>query len=88
MQQSSLNISLPKSLREYVESRVGESGYSTPSEYLRALIREDRDRRMSDKLERLLLEGIASGEPAEVDANFWKEKRRGLATAMRRVKRR
>ncbi len=39
---SSLNLSLTKELRSFVDSRIGDAGvYATPSEYLRDLIRRD-----------------------------------------------
>lgn len=39
---SSLNLSLTDELREFINSRTGDAGvYSTPSEYLRDLIRRD-----------------------------------------------
>ena len=39
---SSLNLSLTDELRMYVDNRTGDNGlYSTPSEYLRDLIRKD-----------------------------------------------
>ena len=39
---SSLNLSLTDELREFINSRVGDTGlYATPSEYLRDLIRRD-----------------------------------------------
>ena len=75
---TSLNISLPQSLKDYVEEQVKESGYSTPSEYLRTLVREDQKRRAQEKLESFLLEGINSGEPIEITPEYWKEKRRKL----------
>lgn len=38
----SMNLSLTDELREFVDSKTGDSGlFSTPSEYLRALIRND-----------------------------------------------
>ncbi len=41
---SSLNLSLTDELREYINSRTGDAGvYSTPSEYLRDLIRRDME---------------------------------------------
>jgi antitoxin ParD1/3/4 len=41
---SSLNLSLTDELREFVDSRTGDRGvYSTPSEYLRDLIRRDME---------------------------------------------
>ena len=76
MSMTSLNISLPQSLKDYVEERVKESGYSTPSEYVRNLVREDQKRRAEEKLEALLLEGINSGKPIEITSEYWEEKRR------------
>jgi antitoxin ParD1/3/4 len=75
---TSLNVSLPKPLKDYVEINVKEGGYSTPSEYVRALIREDQKRRAEEALERALLQGLASGPPIEADRHFWERKRRQL----------
>ena len=75
---SSLNISLPQSLKDYIEKQVKQSGYSTPSEYVRELLREDQKRRAKDKLEALLLEGLNSGDPIEITPEYWEEKRRQL----------
>lgn len=42
---SSLHVSLPDEMRAYVDLRTdGTSAYSTPSEYVRALIRNDMER--------------------------------------------
>jgi antitoxin ParD1/3/4 len=78
MDMSSLNISLPKPMKEYIEQRVEEDNYSTPSEYVRALIREDQKRQETRKLEAMLLESLQSGEAIEVTPEFWGEKRRNL----------
>ncbi len=41
---SSLNVSLPDVLREFVDWRANSAGmYATPSEYLRDLIRRDME---------------------------------------------
>jgi len=41
---SSLNLSLTEELREFVKGRTGDAGlYSTPSEYIRSLIRRDME---------------------------------------------
>lgn len=37
-----MNISLPDSLREFVDEQVAQSGYGTSSEYVRELIRRGR----------------------------------------------
>jgi antitoxin ParD1/3/4 len=55
MSTATMNISLPDALKEYVKERVDEERYSTPSDYIRALIREERKRRDEKKLEQMLL---------------------------------
>jgi len=55
-----VNISLPNQLKEYVESRVSESGYGTTSEYFRDLIRQDQKHQDKEKLESMLLQGLES----------------------------
>jgi antitoxin ParD1/3/4 len=70
---ATMNISLPDPLREFVEERVTEGGYSTASEYFRDLIREDQKRRAREKLEALLLEGLDSGPPTEVTSEWWEQ---------------
>ncbi len=78
MSMTSLNISLPSSLKEFVETQVQESGFSTPSEYIRNLVRDDQKRRAEEKLEALLLEGLNSGEPIEITPEYWEKKRTQL----------
>jgi antitoxin ParD1/3/4 len=65
-----MNVSLPEELKEYVETQT-KRGYSTPSEYVRELIREDQKRRAREKLDSLLLDGLNSGDSLPVDAEFW-----------------
>ena len=78
MSLASLNISLPQPLKDYVEAQVKEGGYSTPSEYVRELVRRDRKQRAEERLEALLLEGLNSGEPVEITSEYWENKRRQL----------
>jgi antitoxin ParD1/3/4 len=76
---TSMNISLPHELKEYVEEQT-KAGYSTPSEYVRELIRGDQKRRAKERLDMLLLEGLDSGEPLPASPAFWEElKREALA---------
>ena len=57
---TNMNVSLPETLKEYVENQVAQGGYGTVSEYLRELIREDKKRKAEEHLEALLLEGLNS----------------------------
>ena len=54
-----------------MEERVKEGGYSTPSEYVRELLREDQKRRTEERLEALLLAGVNSGKPIAVTPEYW-----------------
>ena len=75
---TSMNISLPDSLKDYVRQRVVQRHYSNPSDYIRALIREDKKHAAEEELEQLLLTGIGSGDPAPLDDTFWEKKRARL----------
>lgn len=54
---STMNISLPDSLKAFVDEQVKNRGYGTSSEYVRGLIRRDQDRL---QLCNLLLAGAES----------------------------
>jgi antitoxin ParD1/3/4 len=73
-----MNIALPKSMKEFVQERVSEGGYSSASEYVRELIRADQQRRAQDRIDALLLEGLNSGEPTLVTKEYWEQKKRRL----------
>ena len=68
-----MNISLPDPMKEFVEELVARGDYSSASEYVRALIREDRKRREKEKLEALLLEGLNSGPATEMTPADWEQ---------------
>lgn len=63
---STMNISLPDSLKSFVDEQVSQRGYGTSSEYVRELIRKDQDRQ---QLRGLLLAGAASTPAAAADAS-------------------
>lgn len=52
-----MNISLPDALKAFVDDQVSERGYATSSEYIRELIRRERD---LERVRTLLDEGAAS----------------------------
>jgi antitoxin ParD1/3/4 len=66
---ATLNISMPDKMREFVESRVKMGEYQSASDYLRDLIRQDKE-----AIDRLLVEGIESGESKPLDMGMLKEK--------------
>ena len=65
---SNMNISLPSALKSFVDEQVSQGTYGTSSEYLRELIRKDKDRL---HLRSLLLAGAASAPEAVADAAYF-----------------
>ena len=69
---STMNVSLPDSLKSFVDEQVAKRGYATNSEYVRELIRADQDRQC---LRDLLLDGAASPATAPADDAFFERLR-------------
>lgn len=59
---ATLNISMPDEMRAFIQSRVNTGEYQSASDYLRDLIRHDRE-----ETERLLVEGMESGTARSLD---------------------
>ncbi len=75
---STMNISLPDSLKSFVDEQVSERGFGTSSEYVRELIRKDQDRQ---RLRGLLLAGAASASGSPANAAYFE----GLRDRVRRA---
>lgn len=43
MDKATLTISLPQPMKDYIAAKLREGRFSTPSEYIRSLIRNDQD---------------------------------------------
>lgn len=65
---TTMNISLPETLKEFVDQQVSTAGYGTSSEYVRELIRRDQDR---IRLRNLLLDGAQSSPSGLADAAYF-----------------
>ncbi len=70
-----MNISLPESLKSFVDEQVTQRGYGTSSEYVRELIRHDQDRL---RLRNLLLEGAESPLAPPADASYFASLRKSV----------
>jgi antitoxin ParD1/3/4 len=80
---TTINISLPESMRDFIREQVAKGGYSTASEYIQQLIRQELERVAKTKLETLLLEGLDSGESIEIADEWWEQKRTELVEKAR-----
>lgn len=63
-----MNISLPDSLKSFVDEQVTQRGYGTSSEYVRELIRKDAD---VLRLRGMLLQGATTAPAGPVDASYF-----------------
>jgi len=79
MAMTSLNISLPEALKAYVEGQVASGDWGTPSEYVRELIRQDKERRLHS-LEQDL---IAAVKGSTIKLDVAEIRRKGLVAALR-----
>lgn len=70
---TTLNISLPDTMKDFIKEQIQEGGYSTTSEYLRHLIHEEQKRVAQAKLDAMLLEGLNSGESIEINDEWWEQ---------------
>ena len=84
MPMTSLNISLPEALKEYVEGQVASGDWGTPSEYVRELIRQDKERRLGDLEQEL----IAAAKGLKIEIPLAEIRRKGLIPALRERARR
>jgi len=77
-----MNISLPEPLKDFVDRQIAAGRYSSASEYVRELIRNDEKQKAEEHLVALLREGLQSKETA-LTGDDWKAIR---AEAVARVK--
>ena len=75
---TTMNISLPDSLKDFVDEQVNQRGYGTSSEYVRELIRKEQDRL---RLRDLLLAGAASSPTKPADGAYFDGLRRRVRGA-------
>jgi antitoxin ParD1/3/4 len=70
---TTVTISLPESLKAFIDRQLATKGYGNVSEYFRSLLREAQQAEEDARLEALLLEGLSGGEDVPLTREFWKE---------------
>jgi len=87
-QLTSMSISLPESMKTFIEEEVSSGGYGTASEYFRELVREAKERKIEERLESLLLEALDSGPATPMTKKDWEAiKGRGLERIQKKAAR-
>ncbi len=75
---TTMNISLPESMKDFIDDQVSHRGFGTCSEYLRELIRKDQDRL---QLRERLLAGAKSSPTKPINATYFDGLRRKAKSA-------
>ena len=71
---ATMNVSLPDALKVWAESRTETGQYDTTSDYVRDLIRRDREREISiAEFRALVNEGLSSGVSTKTIDDIWRE---------------
>ena len=83
---TTLTISLPDSLKEFIDREVQTKGYGNVSEYVRGLLRAAQAKEADARLEALLIEGLTTGEDIPLSPEFWSELKRDAANILARRK--
>ena len=77
---TTMNISLPESMRDWVESRIDTGLYSNNSDYVRDLIRKDQLREEKvNAMQKAITDGLESGAAGKLDMQAIKQKARAEA---------
>jgi antitoxin ParD1/3/4 len=85
---TTVTISLPDSLREFIDREVENKGYGNVSEYFRGLLRDAQKKEADARLESLLLEGLSSDKDSPHNREFWREIKAEAAQIAARKKQR
>jgi antitoxin ParD1/3/4 len=70
-----MTITLPESMRNWIETQVALSGCANANEFVESILRAEQTR-MRQEIDNRLLAGLASGDPIEVNEAFWAERDR------------
>ena len=80
-----MSVSLTPDIKTYVQERVKQAHYGTPSEYIRALIREDYKLAEQERLEQKLLAGLYSGKSKSITKKDWEQLRNRLSVLTKKA---
>ncbi len=65
---TTMNVSLPETLKAFVDAQTEQGGYGSTSEFVRALIRREQDRQ---QLKALLIDGASSPVGPAADQKYF-----------------
>jgi antitoxin ParD1/3/4 len=67
-----VSVTLPESIKQYVEDQVAKGGYGSVSDYMRHLVETDQREQARAALEAEVLKGLDSGESTPMTSEDWR----------------
>ncbi len=84
---TNITISLPESLKTFIDEQLATKGYGNVSEYFRTLLRDAQQREADARLEILLAEGLAmGGDDIPLNKEFWVDLKKEAQSIAKRHK--
>ena len=68
---STMHISLPGPLKKWVQDQVEQKGFSTASEFVRDVLRQQQQQESRARVEEKLIEGLNSGPSKPMTKKDW-----------------
>ncbi|MEO6436477.1 MAG: type II toxin-antitoxin system ParD family antitoxin [Tepidisphaeraceae bacterium] len=81
---TTMNVSLPRELKRWVDEQVKQGGYGTASEYLRDVLRRARERQARQDIDALLVKAVESGASIAMDDADWTSLRKAAKASVSR----
>lgn len=70
-----LTIALPDQAQSYINEQLADGSYKTVDEFIISLILAEEKRQTQHKLNRMIRDGLESGEPIAITDEWWEQKR-------------
>jgi antitoxin ParD1/3/4 len=67
-----VSITLPESVKQYLDEQVAKGGYGSVSDYLRHLVETHQKEQAQAALESEVLKGLESGESTPMTSEDWR----------------
>jgi antitoxin ParD1/3/4 len=73
-----LTIALPEAVKDYIDQQISSGIYSTPDEFLTALIEQEQERQAKQKINALLKSTLQKNQTVEATDEWWQQQRQQL----------
>jgi antitoxin ParD1/3/4 len=73
-----LTIALPEAVKDYIDQQISSGIYSTPDEFLTALIEQEQERQAKQKVNTLLKSTLQKNQTVEATDEWWQQQRQQL----------